>query len=119
MQPNKASAAVLLIIAKVSNLSNVFEIAAKARGEWFRALENIAALHPPAVVAGHSVLDPDSSRRHIEETQGYLRDYDATVASTSTALDLYEKMPMLDPNQVSLGSLWAAAKAVKRVGSDL
>ena len=33
----------------------------KARGEWLRALDKIEALHPKAVVAGHGVLDPDSS----------------------------------------------------------
>jgi glyoxylase-like metal-dependent hydrolase (beta-lactamase superfamily II) len=91
----------------------------KARGEWLRALDKIEALHPRAVVAGHGVLDPDSSPRHIEETRGYIHDFDATLASTSTALDLYEKMLTLHPNRVNPGSLWAAAKAAKRVGSDL
>jgi len=37
----------------------------QARGEWLRALDKIEALHPRAVVAGHGVLDPDSSPRHI------------------------------------------------------
>jgi glyoxylase-like metal-dependent hydrolase (beta-lactamase superfamily II) len=85
----------------------------KARGEWLRALDNIEALHPRAVVAGHGVLDPDSSPRHIEETRSYLRDFNAAVASTSTAHDLYEKMLTLHPNRVNPGSLWAAAKAAK------
>ena len=85
----------------------------KARGEWLRALDKIEALHPRAVVAGHGVLDPDSSPRHIEETRGYLHDFNATLASTSTALDLYEKMLTLHPNRVNPGSLWAAAKAAR------
>src|SRR5260370_29468373 len=85
----------------------------KARAEWLRALDKIEALHPKAVVAGHGVLNPDSSPRHIEETRGYLRDFNASLASTSTALDLYEKMLMLYPNRVNPGSLWAAAKATK------
>ena len=65
----------------------------------------IEALHPRAVVAGHGVLDPDSSPRHIEETRSYLRDFNAAVASTSTAQDLYEKMLTLHPNRVNPGSL--------------
>ena len=85
----------------------------KARGEWLRALDKIEALHPRAVVAGHGVLDPDSSPRHIEETRGYLHDFNATLASTSTALDLYVKMLTLHPNRVNPGSLWAAAKAAR------
>jgi glyoxylase-like metal-dependent hydrolase (beta-lactamase superfamily II) len=85
----------------------------KARGEWLRALDKIEALHPHAVVAGHGVLDPDSSPRHIEETRRYLHDMNASAASTSTAMDLYQKMLKLHPNRVNPGSLWATAKALK------
>src|SRR5215472_7679007 len=83
----------------------------KARDEWLSALDKIEALHPRAVVAGHGVLDPDSSPRHIEETRRYLNDFNATVKSTSTSLELYEKMLTLHPNRVNPGSLWGAAKA--------
>ena len=41
----------------------------KARDEWLSALDKIEALHPRVVVAGHGVLNPDSSPRHIEETR--------------------------------------------------
>jgi glyoxylase-like metal-dependent hydrolase (beta-lactamase superfamily II) len=85
----------------------------KARAEWLGALDKIEALHPRAVIAGHGVFDPDSSPRHIEETRVYLHDFNAAVASTSTALELYEKMLTLHPNRVNPGSLWAAAKAAK------
>lgn len=84
-----------------------------AREEWLHALDKIEALHPQAVIAGHGVLDPDSSPRHIEETRGYIRDFNLSVASTSTAMELYEKMLTLYPNRVNPGSLWATAKAVK------
>ena len=59
----------------------------RARGEWLAALDKIEALHPRAVIAGHGVLDPDSSPRHIEETRRYILDLNVIVASTSTALD--------------------------------
>jgi hypothetical protein len=65
------------------------------------------------VAAGHGVLDPDISPRHIEETRRYLRDFVASLASTSTAVDLYETMLSLHPDRVNPGSLWAAAKAFK------
>ena len=84
----------------------------KARGEWLRALDKIEALHPNAVVAGHGVLDPDSSPRHIGETRAYIRDFNQAVTSTSTAMDLYQKMLALHPNRVNPGSLWATAKAL-------
>jgi len=85
----------------------------EARSEWLRALDKIESLHPKAVGAGHGVLDPDSSPRHIEETRPYLRDFIASLASSSTAIELYETMLSLYPNRVNPESLWAAAKASK------
>jgi glyoxylase-like metal-dependent hydrolase (beta-lactamase superfamily II) len=85
----------------------------EARSEWLRALDKIESLHPKAVVADHGVLDPDSSPRHIEETRRYRRDFIASLASSSTAIELYETMLSLYPNRVNPGSLWAAAKASK------
>jgi glyoxylase-like metal-dependent hydrolase (beta-lactamase superfamily II) len=85
----------------------------KARLEWLEALDAIESLRPRAVVAGHGVLDPDSSPRHIEETRRYIRDFNASVGATSTALELYERMLSLHPNRVNPGSLWAAARAAK------
>jgi hypothetical protein len=81
--------------------------------EWLRALDKIESLHPKAVVAGHGVLDPDSSPLHIEETRRYLRDFAASLASTTNAIELYETMLSLHPDRVNPGSLWAAAKASK------
>jgi glyoxylase-like metal-dependent hydrolase (beta-lactamase superfamily II) len=80
---------------------------------WLRALDKIEALHPTAVIAGHGVLDPDSSPRHIEETRRYLRDFLAVRARTSTQMELYQAMLALHPNRVNPGSLWAAARACK------
>ena len=90
----------------------------KTRGEWLSALDKIDALHPQAVVAGHGVLEPDSSPRRIEETRRYLHDFNAATASTSTALELYEKMLTLHPKRVNPGSLWGAAKAEKPEGIE-
>ena len=89
------------------------ECDAAARNEWLRALAKIESLNPKAVIAGHGVLHPDNSPRHIEETRRYLRDFVASVASTSTARELYETMLSLHPDCVNPGSLWAAAKASK------
>jgi glyoxylase-like metal-dependent hydrolase (beta-lactamase superfamily II) len=89
------------------------ECDAKARNEWLQALGKIESLHPKAVVAGHGVLDPDSSPRHIEETRRYLRDFNACVTATSTSIELYQRMLSMHPNRVNPGSLWAAAKAAK------
>jgi glyoxylase-like metal-dependent hydrolase (beta-lactamase superfamily II) len=84
-----------------------------AARDWLHALDIIEALHPKAVIAGHGVLDPDSSPRHIAETRQYLRDFISSIASTSTSEELYERMLSLYPERVNPGSLWGAAKAVK------
>ena len=76
-------------------------------------LDKIEFFRPKAVVAGHGVLDPDSSPRHIEETRRYIRDFSACAATTSTPLELYERMLSVHPNRANPGSLWAAAKAAK------
>jgi len=85
----------------------------KARSGWLRALDKIEALHARAVVAGHGVLKPDSSPRHIEETRRYIRDFNVADAGTATVMGLYEKMLVMHPNRVNPGSLWATAKTVK------
>ena len=86
---------------------------AKARDEWLRALDRLESLNPQAVVAGHGVVDPDSSPRHIDETRRYLHDFNACVAITSTPRELYGRMLSLHPDRVNPGSLWAAAKTAK------
>jgi glyoxylase-like metal-dependent hydrolase (beta-lactamase superfamily II) len=81
--------------------------------EWLRALDKIESLNPKAVIAGHGVLNPDSSPRHIVETRHYLCDFAASLVTTSTARELYDRMLSLYPDRVNPGSLWGAAKASK------
>jgi glyoxylase-like metal-dependent hydrolase (beta-lactamase superfamily II) len=85
----------------------------KARGEWLSALDTIEALHPRAVIAGHGVLDPDSSPRHIAETRRYIHDFNESVTNSSSASDLYRRMLTLYPDRVNPGSLWGAAKLLE------
>jgi glyoxylase-like metal-dependent hydrolase (beta-lactamase superfamily II) len=84
-----------------------------ARGEWLRALDHIESLAPGAVVAGHGVLNPDSSPRHIEATRQYILDFNACVATTTTPVELYDRMLSLYPDRVNPGSLWGAAHVAK------
>jgi len=97
----------------ITRCTSISPNAMETRGEWLRALDKIEALGARAVIAGHGVLDPDSSPRHIEETRRYIRDFNAADASTETVMGLYEKMLALHPNRVNPGSLWATAKTVK------
>jgi glyoxylase-like metal-dependent hydrolase (beta-lactamase superfamily II) len=87
--------------------------------DWLRALDLIESLNPAAVVAGHGVLEPDSSPRHVGETRRYLRDFITLRGSTSTAAELYDAMLALYPDRVNPGSLWAAARAAEQRGDLL
>jgi glyoxylase-like metal-dependent hydrolase (beta-lactamase superfamily II) len=85
----------------------------QGRRSWLRALDTIEQLHPRAVVAGHK--DPSASDRPeiITETRGYIRDFEAGVAATSTTLDLYRYMKERYPQRINPGALWGSARAAK------
>jgi len=85
--------------------------------DWLQALDKIESLNPTAVVAGHGVLNPDNSPRHIDETRRYLIDFITTRARNSTAKELYETMLARYPDRVNPGSLWGAANAAKPAGT--
>jgi hypothetical protein len=52
------------------------------------------------VIAGHGVLEPDSSPRHTEETGADLQRFNAAVASTSAALEVCDKILTLHPTRL-------------------
>jgi glyoxylase-like metal-dependent hydrolase (beta-lactamase superfamily II) len=68
---------------------------AQTRREWIAALGTIEALNPSAVIAGHKRAENDDSPRIIEETRQYIRDFDRLAATTTTARELFDKMPEL------------------------
>jgi len=45
--------------------------------------------------------DPDGSSRHGGENQRYVNDFHASVACTSLAVQLYEKMVEFHPNRIN------------------
>jgi glyoxylase-like metal-dependent hydrolase (beta-lactamase superfamily II) len=99
----------------VDNGAHLFLAESNAQGrlDWLAALDKIEALKPRAVIAGHGVLEPDSSLQHIQETRQYLLDFNRRDESTSTARELYDKMLELHPDRVDPGSLWGGASAAK------
>ena len=85
----------------------------RTRGEWLQALDRIESLNATAVVAGHGVMTPDNSPRHIAETRNYLRDFEWCVANSRTQKELFAEMLALHPGRVNPGSLFGAARAAK------
>lgn len=85
----------------------------KGRTSWLRALDTIENLRPRAVVAGHKDPSAADDPRIIDETRRYIRDFEAGVAVTSTAIELYRHMSERYPQRINRGALWGSAQAAK------
>jgi glyoxylase-like metal-dependent hydrolase (beta-lactamase superfamily II) len=84
------------------------------RDEWIAALDTIAALQPHAVVSGHKDPAQDDDPRVIEETRGYLKDFERLHGKTETVEELYWAMLELYPHRLNPGSLWGSARVAKK-----
>jgi glyoxylase-like metal-dependent hydrolase (beta-lactamase superfamily II) len=87
---------------------------AASRLEWVAAAEQLEALAPRSVVAGHKVPEHDDDPRNIVETKQYLRDFIRLDETTETARELFDAMIEIYANRANPGSLWAGATAAKR-----
>ena len=86
----------------------------EGRRSWLRALDTIERLHPRVVVAGHKDPSARDAPEIITETRGYIRDFEAGIAATSTALELYHYMTQRYPRRINPGALWGSARAAKQ-----
>jgi len=85
----------------------------QTRPEWIAALDEIDALKPSAVVAGHKIPANDDSPKNVEATRQYIRDFIRLNDATKTARELYDRMLELYPDRANPGSLWSSAIAAK------
>jgi glyoxylase-like metal-dependent hydrolase (beta-lactamase superfamily II) len=92
------------------------ETSGEGYGGWLRALDKIEALDPRAVVAGHGPLHQDCSPSHIAKTRLYIETFVAISKTTSSPLELYERMLQMYPDRINPGSLWAGAHKAKALG---
>ena len=86
----------------------------QSRLEWISTLDQLEALKPKAVVAGHKVPENDDDPRIIGETRQYLRDFNRLDEATVNSRELYDAMLELYPDRVNPGSLWGAANTAKK-----
>jgi glyoxylase-like metal-dependent hydrolase (beta-lactamase superfamily II) len=89
------------------------ETDAKGRLEWIAALDQIEALKPTAVIAGHKAPGTGDQPHIIEETRKYIRDFERLSLTATDARELYDQMLALYPAWLNPGSLWTAAKLAK------
>jgi glyoxylase-like metal-dependent hydrolase (beta-lactamase superfamily II) len=86
----------------------------QSRLEWISTLDELEALKPKAVVAGHKVPENEDDPRIVVETRQYLRDFDRLNTGTTSARQLYDAMLEIYPDRVNPGSLWGAANTAKK-----
>jgi hypothetical protein len=63
------------------------------RAQWIANLDEVAALNPAVVVAGHKKVDNGNDPKIIEESQQYLRDFSRIVAEETTAAAIVARKP--------------------------
>jgi len=66
--------------------------------EWIQTLDQIAALHPVSVIAGHQIAGAPTDASTIEFMKDYMQYFDQSVASSKSAEELKEKMQSKYPN---------------------
>ncbi|HVU49929.1 MAG TPA: MBL fold metallo-hydrolase [Polyangia bacterium] len=73
------------------------ETTAESRKAWLKTLDELTALNPAIVVAGHKDPKLKDDMSGIAATRSYLTDFDAAVASSRSAEELEAKMKAKDP----------------------
>ena len=68
------------------------ETNAESRAAWMKTLDELAALNPAVVVAGHKDPKLKDDASGIVATRAYLKDFDAAAAASKSAEELEAKM---------------------------
>jgi glyoxylase-like metal-dependent hydrolase (beta-lactamase superfamily II) len=89
------------------------ETTAASRREWIASLARLKDLGPRSVVAGHKQPGCDDDPVNIDESIGYLTDFNDAEAHATTAPELYERVLQKHARRANPGSLWGAAKLFK------
>jgi hypothetical protein len=86
------------------------------RVRWAANLDEVAALGPKHVVAGHKKVENDNDPKIIGESQQYLRDFSRVVTEEATAAGVVARMVERYPDWGNLHTLWHSAKtAAERI----
>ena len=73
---------------------------------WLAALEQIAALRPSHVVAGHKNPALPDVPAAIAQTAAYLRDVETVSARANSAREFFDAMLELHPDRLNPSALW-------------
>jgi glyoxylase-like metal-dependent hydrolase (beta-lactamase superfamily II) len=81
------------------------------RAQWIANLDEIAALKPSVVVAGHRKVHNGNDPKIIGESQQYLRDFSRIVAEETTAAGIVARMVERYPDWENRRTLWHSARS--------
>jgi glyoxylase-like metal-dependent hydrolase (beta-lactamase superfamily II) len=88
------------------------------RAEWIANLDEVAALKPAFVVAGHKKVENNNDPTIIGESQQYLRDFSQIITEETSAAGIVPRMVERYPDWENLRTLWHSARsAIARKGS--
>jgi glyoxylase-like metal-dependent hydrolase (beta-lactamase superfamily II) len=81
------------------------------RAQWIANLDQVAALEPTLVVAGHKKVENNNDPKIIGESQQYLRDFSRIAAEETTAAGIVARMVERYPDWDNLRTLWHSARS--------
>jgi glyoxylase-like metal-dependent hydrolase (beta-lactamase superfamily II) len=85
------------------------------REAWIANLDEVAALNPKIVVAGHKKVENGNDPKIIKESQQYLRDFSQIVSEETYAPAVVARMVDRYPGWGNLRTIWfSAGAAIKR-----
>jgi glyoxylase-like metal-dependent hydrolase (beta-lactamase superfamily II) len=80
------------------------------RAQWIANLDEVAALEPAVVVAGHKKAGNGNDPKIIAESQQYLRDFTRIAAQETATAGIVTQMADLYPSWENLRTLWHSAR---------
>jgi len=86
------------------------ETTAETRKQWIAVLDQIAALKPAVVVAGHQVAEAKQDPKNVDFTKKYLLAFDEALAASKTSDELQTKV------KAKYGKL--ALDIILKIGAD-
>jgi glyoxylase-like metal-dependent hydrolase (beta-lactamase superfamily II) len=88
------------------------------RMQWIASVEQIEALDPNVVVAGHKRPDArnDDPATILGDTKTYIRDFDRSLSESHSAQELVDRMMVLHGDLGNPYTLWTAAQGVFEQG---
>jgi len=95
------------------------ETTTASRREWIATLGKLKDLHPLHIVAGHAQLDGTDDPADIDESIGYLTDFNDAEVQSSTRADLYQAVLQKHPGAPTPDRSGGAAKSPKTCSREV